>query len=96
MTPPDSSLSVASRPMPPSITPEMSPTVSTAVTMNMMSTGRMARISKMILTGTSLGMANQLACATLFQFRTHALVNSTPSAVTPVVGRIKPMMKAAM
>ena len=96
MTPPDSSLSVASRPMPPSITPEMSPTVSTAVTMNMISTGRMARISKTILTGTSLGMANQLACATLFQFRTHALVNSTPSAVTPVVGRIKPMMKAAM
>lgn len=35
------------------------------------------------------------ACATLLQFSTHALVNSTPSAVTPVVGRTKPMIKAA-
>ena len=82
--------------MPPSMTPEMSPTVSTAVTMNMISTGRIARISKTILTGTSLGMANQLACATLSQFSTHAFVNSTPSAVPPVVGRTKPMMNAAM
>ena len=81
--------------MPPSMTPEMSPTVSTAVTMNMMSTGRMARISNTILTGISLGMANQEACATLSQLSTHALVNSTPSAVTPVVGRTRPMTKAA-
>ena len=95
MMPPLSSLSVASRPMPPSMTPEMSPTVSTAVTMNMIMTGRMARRSKTILTGTSFGMANQLASATLFQFSTHALVNSTPSAVTPVVGRTKPMTMAA-
>ena len=95
MTPPDSSLSEGSRFMPPSMTPEISPTVSTAVTMNMMRTGRMARISKTILTGTSFGMANQLACATLSQFRTHALVNSTPSAVTPVVGRTKLMMMEA-
>ena len=95
MMPPLSSLSVASRPMPPSMTPEMSPTVSTAVTMNMIMTGRMARRSKTIRTGTSFGMANQLASATLFQFSTHALVNSTPSAVTPVVGRTKPMTMAA-
>ena len=95
MTPPDSSLSVGSRFMPPSITPEMSPTVSTAVTMNMISTGRMARISNTILTGTSLGMANQEACATLSQLSTQALVYSTPSAVTPVVGSTKPMTKAA-
>ena len=48
-----------------------------------------------IIMGTSLGMANQLACATLSQLRTHALVNSTPSAVTPVVGSTKPIMMAA-
>ena len=81
--------------MPPSMTPEISPTVSTAVTMNMTSTGRMARRSKTILTGTSLGMANQPACATLLQLSTHALVYSTPSAVTPVVGSTKPMTMAA-
>ena len=95
MTPPDSSLSLGSRFIPPSITPEISPTVSTAVTMNMTITGRMARRSNTILTGTNLGMANQLACATLSQLRTHALVNSTPSAVTPVVGSTKPIMMAA-
>ena len=44
MTPPDSSLSEGSRFMPPSITPEISPTVSTAVTINMTSTGRIARL----------------------------------------------------
>ena len=37
----------------------------------------------------------QEACATLFQLSTHALVNSTPSAVTPVVGSTRPMTKAA-
>ena len=95
MTPPDSSLSVASRPRPPSITPEISPTVSTAVTMNMIITGRIARRSKMGFTGMTLGISNQAAFATLFQFRTHALVYSTPSAVTPVVGRTRPMIKAA-
>ena len=95
ITPPESSVSVASRSIPPMITPEISPTVSTAVTINMMSTGAMARISNTILTGISLGMANQEACATLFQLSTHALVNSTPSAVTPVVGSTRPMMKAA-
>ena len=96
LTPPDSSLSVASRPMPPSITPEISPTVSTAVTMNMTSTGRIARRSKTGFTGMSLGTENQSACATLSQFSTHALVNSTPSASTAVVGSTKPMMIAAM
>ena len=95
MTPPDSSLSVASRPRPPSITPEMSPTVSTAVTMNIIRTGRMARRSKIGFTGRNFGISNQEAFATLSQFSTHALVYSTPSAVMPVVGRIKPMMKAA-
>ena len=94
MTPPDSSLSEGSRFMPPSITPEISPTVSTAVTMNMISTGRIARASNTTLTGISLGTANQEACATLLQLSTHALVNSTPSAVTPVVGSTRPMMKA--
>lgn len=39
MTPPDSSVSAASRSMPPMITPEISPTVSTAVTMNIIMTG---------------------------------------------------------
>ena len=94
MTPPDSSLSEGSRFMPPSITPEISPTVSTAVTINMTSTGRIARASNTTLTGISLGTANQEACATLFQLSTHALVNSTPSAVTPVVGSTRPIMKA--
>ena len=95
-TPPDSSLSVASRPMPPSITPEISPTVSTAVTINITSTGRMARRSNTGFTGISFGIENQPACATLSQLSTHALVNSTPSASTAVVGRTKPMMIAAM
>ena len=39
ITPPESSLSVASRSSPPSITPDISPTVSTAVTINIMITG---------------------------------------------------------
>ena len=95
MTPPESSLSVASLPRPPSITPEMSPTVSTAVTTNMMSTGTMARRSNTGFTGSSLGISNQAAFATLLQFSTQALVYSTPSAVMPVVGRTKPMIKAA-
>ena len=95
MTPPESSRSVASRPRPPSITPEISPTVSTAVTTNMMSTGRIARISNTGFTGISLGISNQAASATFFQFSTQALVYSTPSAVTPVVGRISPMTNAA-
>ena len=96
ITPPESSLSVASRPRPPSITPEMSPTVSTAVTMNMISTGKIARKSKVGFTGSSLGISNQEALATLLQFSTQALVYSTPSALTAVVGSTKPMTKAAM
>ena len=74
MTPPDSSVSVASRSMPPMITPEISPTVSTAVTINIIMTGAIARISNTGLTGISWGNANHLASATLFQFSTHALV----------------------
>ena len=96
ITPPASSLSVASRSRPPSITPEISPTVSTAVTMNMMHTGIMARISKIISTGMNSGTANQPALATLSQFSTQDLVKVTPLAVTPVVGSTIPMMKAAI
>ena len=95
-TPPESSLSVASRSMPPWVTPEMSPTVSTAVTMNITSTGAIARISNTGATGIKAGTANQDASATLSQFRTQALVYSTPSAVTPVVGRTKPIMPATI
>ena len=95
ITPPDSSTSLGSRPIPPSITPEISPTVSTAVTMNMTSTGRIARRSNSMGTGISLGRANQLAFATLLQSSTHALVNSTPSAVRPVVGSTKLIRMAA-
>ena len=94
--PPDSSVSVASRPMPPSVTPEMSPTVSTAVTTNMIITGITALQSKTGFTGISFGMENQLASATLSQFNTQAFVYSTPSAVTPVVGSTRPIMAAAI
>ena len=71
MTPPESSLSVASRPMPPSVTPEISPTVSTAVTINMIITGMMARRSNTGFTGISLGMENQLAERTASQLSTQ-------------------------
>lgn len=47
------------------------------------------------LDGNQLGDGKPVGLCTLLQFSTHALVNSTPSAVTPVVGRTKPMMKAA-
>ena len=96
MTPPASSLSVASRPRPPSITPEISPTVSTAVTTNMISTGKIARMSNTGFTGISFGISNQEADATLSQFSTHAFVYSTPSAFTPVVGSTNPIMIAAI
>ena len=95
ITPPESSLSVASRPRPPSITPEISPTVSTAVTTNMIITGMIARRSNTGFTGMILGISNQAAFATLLQLSTQAFVYSTPSAVTAVVGRIKPMITAA-
>ena len=55
ITPPESSLAVASRPMPPSMQPEMSPMVSTAVTRNMMIMDRMAWRSKVGLMGMNLG-----------------------------------------
>ena len=95
ITPPESSVSVASRPRPPSITPEISPTVSTAVTINIINTGRIARRSNTGFTGINVGIANQDASATFCQFNTHAFVYSTPSAVTPVVGSTKPMINAA-
>ena len=96
ITPPASSRSVASLPSPPSITPEISPTVSTAVTINIIRTGKIARRSNTGFTGISFGISNQEASATLFQFNTHAFVYSTPSAVTPVVGRTNPITTAAM
>ena len=96
ITPPDNSESVASRPRPPSITPEISPTVSTAVTMNMIITGTIARASNEIFTGIRDGTANQLACATLSKFSTQAFVYSTPSALIAVVGRTCPIMNATM
>ena len=96
ITPPESSLSVASRFMPPCVTPEMSPTVSTAVTTNITSTGAMARMSNTGATGSGLGTANHAAAATLSQFKTHAFVYSTPFASTPVVGRTMPMTPATI
>ena len=87
MTPPDNSSSVASRPIPPSITPEISPTVSTAVTINIINTGKIARKSKTGVTGMNSGMANHFACATASQLITHDFTNSVPSALTPVVDK---------
>ena len=77
ITPPESSLSVASLPSPPSVIPEISPTVSTAVTINIMHIGTMAFASNTHLTGIISGTANQDALATLSQFNTHDLVAST-------------------
>ena len=82
---------IRDRTIPHSITPEISPTVSTAVTTNMIRIGRIARASNTSFTGMSFGTANQEASATLDQFSTQALVNSTPSAVMSVVGRKIPM-----
>ena len=64
-TEPESSLSLGSRLRPPSVTPEVSPTVSTAVTMNMMHIGMIASMRNTGLTGMSLGSANQAAEPTL-------------------------------
>ena len=77
ITPPESSLSVASLPRPPSVIPEISPTVSTAVTINMMPIGTIALASNTHLTGMIFGTANQDALATLSQLRTQDLVAST-------------------
>ena len=96
ITPPESSLSVASLPIPPSITPEISPTVSTAVTTNITSTGSIALKSNTGLTGINFGIAIHLASATLFQLSTHDLVYSTPSAVTAVCGRTSPIIIATI
>ena len=67
MTPPDSSLAVASRPMPPSMHPEMSPMVSTAVTRNMIIMDMMAWRLNTGFTGRILGTENHLASAILDQ-----------------------------
>ena len=77
ITPPESSLSVASLPRPPSVIPEISPTVSTAVTINIMQIGTIALASNTHLTGIIFGTANQDALATLSQLRTQDLVAST-------------------
>ena len=96
ITPPESSLSVASLSRPPSVIPEMSPTVSTAVTINMIRIGTIARASKTHFTGISAGTANHFAWATLSQFRTHAFVASTVTPVSStyvkVVGSITAMI----
>ena len=96
ITPPESSLSVASLPTPPTITPDISPTVSTAVTTNITSTGSIALKSNTGLTGINLGIAIHLASATLFQLSTHDLVYSTPSAVTAVCGSTQPIIAATI
>ena len=63
-TAPDNSLSVASRFRPPFTTPAVSPTVSTAVTTNMISIGKIAPTLNCSGTGRILGMANHAASLT--------------------------------
>ena len=63
MIPPESSLSLGSRFIPPSQTPEISPTVSTAVTMNMTMIGRIAFASNTHFTGTACQFSTQLFVA---------------------------------
>ena len=65
ITPPESSLSVASLPRPPSVIPEISPTVSTAVTINMIRIGTIARASNTHFTGISAGTANHFCLSNL-------------------------------
>ena len=72
--------------------PAVSPTVSTAVTMNMMPMGTIAASSKVGFTGSRAGMENQAASAILLQLSTQALVYSTPSALKAVWGRQAPRM----
>ena len=64
ITAPASSLSVASRFRPPLTTPAVSPTVSTAVTMNMMHMGTIAATLNCSFTGRSCGTANHAASFT--------------------------------
>ena len=77
MIPPESSLSLGSRFIPPSQTPEISPTVSTAVTMNMTMIGRIAFASNTHFTGISAGALNHAASFTACQFSTQLFVAST-------------------
>lgn len=86
-------MSVASLPMPPSVIPEISPTVSTAVTMNMMQIGMIALISNTSGTGISFGTENHGALATLSHASTQDFVISAAAPVAAsvyvkVVGRI--------
>ena len=60
-------MAVASRPMPPSMHPEMSPMVSTAVTRNMMRMERIAWRLNTGFTGRIWGMENHLAWPILAQ-----------------------------
>ena len=82
MTAPRSSRSEGSRPRPPSVMAEVSPTVSTAETINMMHIGMMAVSSKCISTGRKWGSENQDASATTLQSSTQAAVWVTPPAST--------------
>ena len=88
ITPPESSLSVASRPRPPSVIPEISPTVSTAVTTNMIQIGTIAFASNTHLTGMIFGIANQDASATLLQLTTQDFVASTTAPVSSVYVKV--------
>ena len=84
ITEPDSSLSVASLARPPSVIAEVSPTVSTAVTINIITIGMIARrsiISLLNPKGINAGTANQLASLTFEKSRTQEQVFVTVSCV---------------
>ena len=95
MMPPLSSLSVASRPMPPSMTPEMSPTVSHGGDDEHDHDGQDGAEVEDDLDRHQLGDGEPAGLSDLVPVQHPCLVNSTPSAVTPVVGRTKPMTMAA-
>ena len=95
-TPPESSLAVASRPMPPSMQPEMSPMVSTAVTRNMIRMERMAWRLNVGFTGRICGTENHFASAIRDQFTYQEAVKAFPSASTSSWGSRMPMTEATM
>ena len=100
ITPPESSESVASLSIPPSTQAEISPTVSIAVTINMIPIGMIALAWKEIPTSDSfpkpikLGTAIHAAFLTSSKFTTHEYVYLTPSAVTPVCDMVSVIMIA--
>ena len=102
ITPPESSVSVASLSIPPSIQADISPTVSIAVTMNMMPIGMIALAWNDILTSESapnpikLGIAIHAASFTCEKFTTHEYVYLAPSASTPVFGSTNVIMTATI